>query len=295
MRGARKPGSPARRCRDRPSRPGRRLRPSAARSRAKRQRFDLGAERELVAGLAGVRGTDQVEIEAVADQSSASAISAALASAVRHAGPPGPRPTTASRPCGRPIAVGHRSGTPRATAQVTRAPLRLGTNEAAARGRRRRGPHLPPRPSSRSRGTRPRKRVGQPSVSCANSRAAGRTGPARPARRQRVDCGLGGLEVERDDAGDASGAQPALGRARPGPERRSARPGDAAASAPTPERAAPADGKTRRDLVPGRAARWSRSRAAAPLCVQRQRCAAQPGARRRTPRTGGPAALEQPP
>ncbi len=43
-------------------------RPSAARVRAKSTALDLGTQRKIVPRLAGGGGTDQVEIEAVADQ-----------------------------------------------------------------------------------------------------------------------------------------------------------------------------------------------------------------------------------
>ena len=208
-------------------------RPSAARSSAKRQRSTSapsGNSWRSLPGRPARSGRDRGRSRPVPAPSA----SRRCASAVRQSGPPGPRPTTASVPCGRPMASGSRSPGASASAQVTRSPLRLGTsNRPAAPAAASAAPSATPQqPVSRNTISEGFARRGVSS----RSRSAGEE-PRRHAEvgRQGMDRGLGGLQVERGHA------RRSLARARPCSARLASTtarrlPAGTPASAPTPER-----------------------------------------------------------
>ena len=196
--------------------------------------LDLGAEREVVARLAGGgrrrSGRDRGRSRPVPRlrPSRRSRLGGAPV-----AGRPGRgRPPRAGPAAGRSWPGRGRPGA-RATAQVTRAPLRLATSSrpsapAAARAAPSATPQQPVSRNTSSDGVREARR------SPRASRSAGKNRAGTPQLgRQRMDRGLGGLEVERDDAGDGCAGSAHARRARPRPGR-SALPAVRPASAPTP-------------------------------------------------------------
>ena len=189
-------------------------RPAAASSRAKRQRSSSAPSGKSWLLLADGVGADQVEIEPVADQvlgfcDQAPRLGGApVGAAGSEADDREPALRSADRArveLGR--AEGDGAGDARALALGHEEPsLRAGGREGRTLG------HAPAAGLAEHRFRRVGEAVGLLRQPLGREEAGGHA----QRGRQGVDRGLGGLEVERDDAGDGMRAQPMLGEHVPG-------------------------------------------------------------------------------